>query len=115
MVPVGLSNLPPMPAENSSSQTNSVISTLPSTNQSAAPEVGDLQNKLNETLKNTGFMAEVDTSNPAQVVVRIVDGVTGRTVVQIPSTTAIAIAQAIRKGQLEDGQVDTGTLFDEAA
>jgi uncharacterized FlaG/YvyC family protein len=74
-----------------------------------------LQKSLAATLKNTGFTSEVDTSNPDQVVVKIVDGVTGRLVLQIPSTTALVIAEALRKGTLDPAQPQSGAIFDEAA
>jgi len=74
-----------------------------------------LAKKLDETLKNTGFKAEVDNSNVNQVIVRIVDSVTGSLVVQIPSSTSMAIAEALRKGTLDEGQPESGVLLDEAA
>jgi uncharacterized FlaG/YvyC family protein len=74
-----------------------------------------LQGGLDDTLKGSGFRGEIDTTNPDQVVVKIVDDVTGRTVIQIPTATAMAIAEAIRKGALDEGQTSAGTLLDEAA
>jgi hypothetical protein len=79
------------------------------------PSTQDLEKALSATLKNTGFKSEVDTSNPGQVVVRIVDSVTGDLVVQIPSSVSIAVAEALRKESLASGNAPSGSLFDEAA
>jgi len=76
------------------------------------PNPPQLQEALDTALRNTGFKSEVDTTDPNQVVVRIVDAVTGKTVVQTPSATALAIAQAIRRET--NSETASGALLDEA-
>ena len=105
---------PPTPAK-------SVVSYAPPaapSKQSTEPVAltnDQLQKKLDDNLKITGFKAEVDTSNPDQVVVRIVDGTTGDLILQVPSVTSLVIAEALRKSALDQGRAGAGTLIDEAA
>ncbi len=73
------------------------------------------QAQVNDVLRDTGFKGEIDTSNPSQIIVRIVDSVTGKTVVQIPSVSALLFAEALSKRSTQANQSQPGALLDEAA
>lgn len=123
MVSILSGNLPAQPAQNPVSPAPAAVTTTTtapvselSTSSPVTQLTGQkLESKLAETLKNTGFKAEINTSNPNQVIVRIVDSDTGALVIQIPSSTSVAIADALRKGTLDEGLPQSGSLLDKAA
>jgi uncharacterized FlaG/YvyC family protein len=79
------------------------------------PSDAEFYKSLNDILANTGFRGEVDTTDPNQVIIRIVDDVTGATVVQMPSATALAVAEALRKSAEDSTNGQSGALLDAAA
>jgi hypothetical protein len=121
-------NLPAQPAQISVAQQATVSSsgetgfqspTSPASASSPGPTnnvpAPQFESQLNDTLRTTGFKAEVDTSTPGQTVVRIVDNVTGKLVVQMPSANALAVAEALRKSAADQEPIESGAILDEAA